>query len=457
MAANRQLLLGRAVVIRLGPRALAPVTTGVAISQLGVSGYADVVVALAVAGILSQLTELGMNQLIIREIHRGVSPRAVVRMALLLKVALIAITAVGLLVVASATSASSTRIMTIGLAMVGVWSATVGAAPDAALIGLGAIKESNHVNLIYSCASAVLPLLSLAISASPRDYLLSLVVSGVLYSVASGRLFIRLAPSVGSVRETIDFRRFAHATRWFAAGSFAEPLYSRLDSLLLAGLAGPAGVAAYSVAYTLFNLLWTASDLVATLQIVQLGSAVGHPFRERRLAGTGLAAALAFAGLSYPLSLLLLPDLLRTAGFHAGLLLAVAAVFVVSNRLFLTASRARGEERFATACLAAALGVNVAVNLLLDHIWGASGAAVGMITAELTIVAVARHRHRHREPTAAPTMGYALAAVATGCLWLMGPGLATSVVILVMALAVVVINRRPIAELLTYSQPVETG
>jgi O-antigen/teichoic acid export membrane protein len=450
VAARRQLLLGRAVVIRLGPSVLAPVTIGVAIARLGVHGYADVVVAIAVAQICSQLTELGMNQLIIREIHRGIAPKSVVRAALVLKLALIVCSALVLLAVAWVAHASQEQLVIYGSAMLGVWSATLGAAPDAALIAIGAVKESNSANLLSSLATAGLPLLAMFIAPSPRNYLLSLVIAGLVYTISSGFLLARQPLWNAPNSQTMSLVSFTHATRWFAANSLTEPLYSRLDSIIVAAMAGPAALAAYTVAYRLFNLMWTASHLLAMMQMGRMRRGARDRPSETQVALTGLTAGLAFVGLSYPLALVLLPSSLRTDGFQAGLLLAVAAAFVLTNQLFLTECRVLDKERRATGYLVAALVLNAALNLALDGPLGAVGAAVSMVAGELLLLFLARRQRR--DGSVGPLLLDAALLAVAALLWIVGPSLVTSGVLVALAAGLIVSFWRPLTELLTYTE-----
>jgi O-antigen/teichoic acid export membrane protein len=449
MAARRQLLLGRAVFIRLGPSVLAPVTIGVAIARLGVGGYAKVVVAIAVAQMLSQLAELGLNQLIIREIHRGVAPRSVVRAALALKLALIVASALVLLAFAWAAHIPREQLVFYCVVLLGVWSATIGAVPDAALIAIGAITQSNRANLLSSLATAGLPLLSLFVAPSPRNYLLSLVLAGLIYTASSGFLLARQPLWNAPNTQTIGWLAFTHATRWFAANSLTEPLYSRLDSIIVAWMAGPSALAVYTVAYRLFSLMWTASHLLALMHMSRMRRGARDRPSERHMALTGFTVGLSFVALSYPLALMLLPTSLRADGFRAGILLAVASAFVLTNQLFLTECRVLDRERRATGFIVAALVLNAALNLALDGPLGAVGAALSMVTAELLLVFIARWQRG--DGSVAPLAWAAGLVAVAAATWAIGPSLMASGVLAALAAGLSVIFWRPLTELLTYN------
>jgi O-antigen/teichoic acid export membrane protein len=451
MAARRQLLLGRAVFIRLGPSVLAPITIGVAIARLGVRGYADVVVAIAVAQILSQLTELGMNQLIIREIHRGIAPRSVVRAALLLKLALIVINALAMLGFAWVAHATHEQMVIYGAAMLGVWAAAPGAAPDAALIAIGAIRQSNLANLLFSLSTATLPLLTILVAPSPRNYLLSLVLAGLLYTFSSAWLLSRQPRWNTPNPRSIGLRPFAHATRWYAANALTEPLYNRLDTIVVAWMAGPLALAAYTVAYRLFNLMWTGAHLLALMQMGRMRPGVRDRLSERHLALGGVTVGLAFTALAYPLARMLLPSSMWLAGFQAGVVLAVAAAFVLTNQLFLTECRVLDQERRATGLVVAALILNVVLNLVLDGSIGAVGAAVSMLVAELLLVLIASRLRRERSVT--PLVMYAAVLAAAGLCLIIGPSLILSGVLAAVTAGLAVAFWGPLTELLTYSAP----
>ena len=186
-------------------------------------------------------------------------------------------------------------------------------------------------------------------------------------------------------------------------------VHARVDQVVLAGLGFGAGLAAYGVAYRLFDAALALAVAAGAVTFPALARARGAE-RDRvvRVQSALLGALAVVAGLAV---LLLAPQLVRLLGGDrypeaVGLvrLLSPALVLAVLNLGVAQVAIVEGKARELLRVSALCAGVNLVLNLALDPRFGPTGAAFATVATEaLGLVLVARVATRARARARAGT------------------------------------------------------
>ncbi len=238
--------------------------------------------------------------------------------------------------------------------------------------------------------------------------------------------------AVGWVAHVVALRRLGVAFRWrlvdraglreFARGSWALALSSivlialfRVDSLILAALQGDEAVGQYAAAYRVFETVLFLTYAV-TGSVAPVMSARGDDGEHVRRLGELSLFVLSFVYAPFVAVCLVeahaVLELLYGARYAdaAGALqwLAPAPLVYGAAALGGTALMAVGRTTGVFVAAAAALSVNVVLNLLLVPTYAGTGAAVATTAAyavEAAISLIALVRVKPRRPVAAPAAG----------------------------------------------------
>jgi O-antigen/teichoic acid export membrane protein len=220
-------------------------------------------------------------------------------------------------------------------------------------------------------------------------------VCGALVAVVLARAISRrvLAPSPQSGWR--DVWSWYRQSVPLAVAGVASLLMFRIDVLLLEWLRGPETVGLYATAYRPFEATLLVSVAVMAATFPHLARAASEPAEFRRF-GSRVAALLAVLALVVAgLGWLLGPRFVELAfgpRYEAATdlvrLLAVAVLPMYLNALVTHGLIALGRTWHVAVAMAAALAVNVVVNLWLIPGQGAAGAAIATVAAEATLLLV---------------------------------------------------------------------
>jgi O-antigen/teichoic acid export membrane protein len=220
-------------------------------------------------------------------------------------------------------------------------------------------------------------------------------VIGSLISLGLARAISRrvLTPAAGT--------GWSGAWSWYrqsiplAVASVTSLLMFRIDVLFLEWLRGPGTVGLYAAAYRPFEATLLVSVGVMAASFPHLARAASDPDEFRRfglrIAALLLAAAVVVAALGWLLAPAVIEVAFGSPFAAAGDLariLAIAVVPMYLNALVTHGLIAVGRSWHVAVAMAAALAVNVAVNLALIPATGATGAAIATVAAEATLLVV---------------------------------------------------------------------
>jgi O-antigen/teichoic acid export membrane protein len=184
----------------------------------------------------------------------------------------------------------------------------------------------------------------------------------------------------------------------FAANSFINIAYNRVDMILVAALTSATQLAIYAPASRLQDALYLLPGAVYSVALPamsQLGSRsriVEAMVLVRRLAVVGFVASLGLAILVYAfipqlLDALLGPDYSSSASAARIMVWSLPLAAIGSPLLAVLVGFGHGTA--STRVFAAALMASVILNLALDPLLGASGAALAAVGRDVVFVVVA--------------------------------------------------------------------
>jgi O-antigen/teichoic acid export membrane protein len=240
-----------------------------------------------------------------------------------------------------------------------------------------------RAQVLQRAASAVLCLAALALwrdlIALSLAYLIGTLCGTAAVAAGAGRLGIR--PRWSGVGRA-GLSRMLHASWTTGAHSVASMALFRVDSILLAALAGTAAAGRYAAAYRLLETVifvcWTVARAVFPVMV-----SATEPWQVRRSADRGLVV-LATVFLPYAALLwvrggevlrLLYGEPFARDGFGALAWLAPAPVLFGAAWLAAYVLMSGGPTATVLLGSVGALGANLALNLVLIPRWGPAGAA----------------------------------------------------------------------------------
>lgn len=304
------------------------------------------------------------------------------------------------------------------------WSAGAAVASIAFLIGLG-VTVAAHLGFAGIAASyAAVGMVNLLV---PFGFVAARWRMTVRFDIALWRNLLRWALVQGSLL-TIGV------------------IYLRIDTVLLSILATNSEVAQYGLGYRVIDVLVLAPGFMMTTLFPQLVRADRHSERLRLLT-QGAWSAIVLA--SVPVLVLtagLAPEIVAViggAGYRSATpvleLLAVSVVLTFLNAVLFSALTALGEQAGLLRLLVGGLGLNVGLNCVLIPLLGARGTAITLIITEAVMLGTVRHLYaRHGEvprvhaPFALAAAGGAAAAVVALSRFVVDPGAALPIVMLIL-------------------------
>lgn len=196
-----------------------------------------------------------------------------------------------------------------------------------------------------------------------------------------------------------DSRLFTRSVRQSAPLGLAMVLnavYYRVDALMVGSISGLAAAGEYGAAYRVMDSVLALPSILASVLFPLLVRCSGDLVRFRRLASGALAAAQLVMVPFVVVGLAAAPPVMRLVGgsdFASGgdsLKLLMFAGLVSAADIVLGLSLiAINRNRQALWLNAAALGVNVVLNLVFIPRWGAPGAAAATLASESAVAVVA--------------------------------------------------------------------
>ncbi len=254
------------------------------------------------------------------------------------------------------------------------------------------------------------------VQAAAVAYLAGAFVGCALMAIAARRAGARVRPRVVRGHHLLDL---AGAVPVYGGNAMVSMALFRIDTVILAVLAGDAAVGHYAAAYRLIEttlfISWSVSRVVAPI----LARRGPDDADSRRVLNAAYVAVSAIY-LPYALALVLEGDrlvrLLFGAGFETTALfwwLALAPWLFGLAHLAATTLLSWSPDRWVLAASGAALAVNVALNLVLVPRWGELGAAAATTVAFAVQVGVTWPRMRCRVDVAHVARGVAVAATAS--------------------------------------------
>jgi O-antigen/teichoic acid export membrane protein len=368
---------------------LQTVTFGVVAHLLGPSELGPYAVALAAAGVLGAVADLGLATTAVVEIGRRADPRSVVRETLAASVAVAVVATAAAVAVISVLYPG--RILTAFLVLV-PW--VIAGRITACLASLRQAEMAFGRLALADVAGRVATVAVVAFAAtldpgSPTARLVwvgaSAVAGAVLTGVVTGHLdLVRPARITGGWPAVW---RLVVLASPLGLVNLCSMLHGRLDQLLL-GAIRPGELAGYAVAYRVLDGLVA---VVAAAGAVCLGALVRAPrgdwagltHRTTRLVAvlSGIAALFA-AVAAVPLVSILAGSEFAESGTVLRLLVptvVISALNVVPASVLIASGATRRLLRIAAATVA----TNLALNALLIPAAGARGAAVATVLSEL--------------------------------------------------------------------------
>lgn len=422
----------------------------VAARSLGEEGFGVFSFALALALLLASVPAGGFTTVLVQRASADPASLPLLMARCLALTTLIALPVFGL-VGGAAAVARPTREggIAVGLLMVAVllelWGDVLRAGAQALQRQAGVSAALVVQRLVTTTVVCVLLALGGGVVSLCTGYLVGSALGLVAFAVAAHRAGVRVDRALPSRGELAELARSSFA---IGVDSIVSMALFRLDAVLLGLLAGDRAVGHYSAAYrfleTVLFLTWVVNSAVFPSV-----SADPEPWRVRRSVDTGLAA-IATVYVPFGVLLLLRPeDLLRllyTEAFVtdgalvlrllAGAPLAFALGYLCSYALL---ARERRGRVLAASCVAA--GVNIAANLALIPVFGASGAAAAttgsyLLEAVVLVVWLRREVGLQAQQVLRPLLVPVLATVPLAAVLLTGLPLLAAVAVGAVAYAV---------------------
>lgn len=373
----------------LSGRVLVFATAAIAARALTPGEFGKYVLCLATAVVAAGIWDIGLTQLIIREIASGrVGLRSAIRRASLLRLKSAWLWALALLVAFIATGMLTDRL---SLAIVAI-SLTV-TSHQLLLAGLRAKLEFRKYSAAVACGRAFTFLLAFAALFSSHGRLLVLVLGyllGELVTLALTAIWLRAhwlasapEPEARS-REAITIRRSAP----MAANAFLVLAYTRLDVVIVGTVVPSAQLGFYAIASRAQDALSFIPRTLSTALLPMMSSPHSRPRVVRALIREGLIIGLAVCAVALLAVEVATPQILTAVTGGGDYLqavtpvriLAVSVLFMVVASPFLTAFIATNRAESTVIVYGAAFGVAMLLLPILAARWGATGAAIATLS-----------------------------------------------------------------------------
>jgi O-antigen/teichoic acid export membrane protein len=368
---------------------------GVAITSryLGVQGYGALVAGIALSGLVSILTDVGIWNTGVREIakqpedeQRTLSALLTVGLALSVVAALIGVGAAFLIY--GAHDEELTRRAALLLMLTVVLSA-----PGGAIGAYYTARQQAYVGMIASVGGSVFQLGGLVIVTSLGGSFTSVVL--VYVATAAVQFLMLLAISAGKIR-LVPSRDLRHAGRLLAQAAplggaiVVHQLYWRIDIILLSILASSTQVALYGLSYKFVDALVVMPVFITVTLLPEFArTAVDQPKRFQEIVAKSVNIMQVGTLAVLVLFVTFASEIVDTIGggeFQGGasvlqiLMIGVALTYLGSTfaQALVAAERQKGLLKVALILLPASVGFNA----LFIPLWGADGAALAFALTE---------------------------------------------------------------------------
>ena len=394
LRANAAWLLGSETISRL----FGFVTLLLVGRSLGTELLGAYIVAFAAILIGSALADLGISQLVVREIARSPWPHKRLRLvnaAFTLRLALSIPIAIGAGILAAKLAPSLPAGPTIVLVAGAIMADSMGNLFAYALRGLDSFKPAARATVASRFGATLLGMTALMGGLGLTYVLCAYVIAG---TIRASWLFVESRRRFGLIRITWapgEWRAQLPAAMAFSGISIVAIVYLRADVIILSALQDEAAVTAYGVGYRLLdNLQLVPATFMAAAfpAMVRKARAPSEPSRNRRdfmrgtllLGGTGTLLAILGFFWGGPAA----AALFGNSGAGAAEVMRILVwylpfLFVRSFAGYVL--YARGRERDVLVVLAIGTLVNLVSNLLFVPVWAEHGAAFALLIFEALI------------------------------------------------------------------------
>ncbi len=370
------LALGGDIASKVG----ALVVVMVAARLLPVDAFAALATALAAAGVIGSLLDLGAGTLLARDGARSRADRGALLDALLrARIPVIVAVLVAAVAIAAATGQFLIVIAAVGLGVVAAFGQTVH--------GLYRSGQDLRPEALQRLAAAVLSIAVVAciplVTARADALLLGLAAAGALTLVPLLRRVPSLVDGGAYVSPWTALRRAAP----IGLLALATIAYYRSGMLVLAALGDPADTAAFAVAAGIAFGLLAVPNAITTALLPRLASedATGRLECGRRALAWTLLIALALAATAAVVVPIVIPIVLGDEYAPAGMpfaLLCVGIPIIATSGVIGTMLLTNGRLGALGVQVAVSLVVNLGTLVVLVPLFGAVGAALATIACE---------------------------------------------------------------------------
>jgi O-antigen/teichoic acid export membrane protein len=375
----------------LGTRALATVI-GVLISvavarALGPDGRGVYAVAIAIAALGIQFGNLGLhasNTYAVAQNPRGV-PALVANSLVVSAVACVLCFGAWLVLVSiPGISPLPPPLLALSLSAVPVGLALL--LSQNLLVGTGQVHAYNAVELLVRSALLAGSLLIIALgAATPGSFLVATVIASCAGVLIAVRLLLRTPRA--AIRADFQMLRghLRYGLRAYTAALFAF-LVLRVDLIFMQYILGPTQTGYYSIAVALVDLVYLPATVAGLILFPRLVKAE-QPLRRRLTIEVASIVGIAMLCVSIAAALLAEPvirllfgaEFLPAVAPFVWLLPGIALLSV--NTIFMNYYAAVGMPMFTIWITSAAFVVNVALNVVLQPVYGPTGASVASVGA----------------------------------------------------------------------------
>lgn len=381
-----------AKVLHLGLNILASLAL---IRYFGPTGYGDYVFVFGFATLIGLASDLGIGKVAVRSIARDErSDAAILGTAIVARLGLAVLAAVGAQLLLTALGARSEVHVAVGVASLLFFTDALLSVAVLFQVRI-ALQYDALVQVVIQALDTALILFLISRSAD----LVAIVAAPVAGALVGVILAVALARARFNLRLEFDVRRLAGLFREalpVGANLFLAVVYLKLDSILVAVLRGPEEVGYYGAAYkpieylllasavlvnTLFPLLarWHGVDRARFLEVYRRGT------EALFVCALPVPILLAFSGAPLVTSVYGLEFAPAAVALK---ILAIALVLMIFNAWQSFVLLAAGRQRVTLAYDAAALGLNVLLNLMLIVWLGFVGAALAALLTSVFIAVV---------------------------------------------------------------------
>lgn len=377
------LTVGRGVAL-----VLSGIWAVVAARYLSPAAFGDLSLLLAISSICMIFGDLGMQVLLAEGVARAgrVDGRAV-RVVLRKRLALTGLPAAVTVVMYGL--AASDRSVEIPLLFVGTYAGTaVYSTITSALRAVGRVRIEAANEAFSRVGVLGLGWWWLAqgggLRAAVAVYVLADVLSAVAVFIAARRA---VTEATGQEMMDITIRRALPLALGFALAN----VYGRIDVWLVAWIDGSVSAGRYAAASKILDAVLVPSIAVGALAITWTAALDGRPLRRAvvRLTIAGIATSLPGAAIAWTAASWTMVKIFGSSYVEAVptlrlLTLAAPSAAIVAALSPIAATRGRGHF---VLVVGGALGINVALNLVLVPEFGAAGAAVAWVASQSVLAA----------------------------------------------------------------------